>query len=93
MKYPKIKYVEPLKNHKLFLIFENGIMKIYSIKDWLEKPAFKALTNIALFNTVEVDPAGYGIIWNDELDLSEFELWKNGVEVSSIEKLTLKVAV
>ena len=29
MKYPKIKFAEPLKDYKLFLIFDNGIIKIY----------------------------------------------------------------
>jgi hypothetical protein len=26
-----------------------------------------------------VDKHGYGIVWNDELDLSESELWINGL--------------
>jgi hypothetical protein len=32
-----------------------------------------------LFNSVHVDKHGYGIVWNDELDLSESELWINGL--------------
>jgi hypothetical protein len=27
---------------------------------------------------VRVDPGGYGISWNDHIDLSEYELWTNG---------------
>jgi hypothetical protein len=27
---------------------------------------------------------GYGISWNDEIDLSEYELWTNGAEVVMI---------
>lgn len=30
-----------------------------------------------------VGQGGYGIVWNDELDLSCDELWENGVEVAS----------
>jgi hypothetical protein len=28
-----------------------------------------------------VDAGGFGISWNDDADLSEYELWTNGVEV------------
>jgi hypothetical protein len=27
---------------------------------------------------VKVDPGGYWVSWNDEADLSEYELWVNG---------------
>jgi hypothetical protein len=43
--------------------------------------AFSALENPELFEAVEVDTGGYGIIWNDDIDLSCDELWDNGVEV------------
>lgn len=32
-------------------------------------------------------PSNYGVIWNDEIDLSEYELWINGVEVSNVGEL------
>lgn len=31
---------------------------------------------------VQVDPGGYGISWNDNVDLSENELWINGKEIT-----------
>jgi hypothetical protein len=34
-----------------------------------------------LFSSVEVDVGGYGVIWNDDLDLSCDELFENGVTV------------
>ena len=36
-----------------------------------------------VFASVTVDVGGYGIIWNDELDLSCDELWENGVQVDT----------
>lgn len=33
---------------------------------------------------VVVDPGGYGISWNDELDMSEYELWTKGIEILNI---------
>ncbi len=34
--------------------------------------------NYTLFETVKVDVGGYGIVWNDELDISCDELYANG---------------
>jgi hypothetical protein len=31
-----------------------------------------------VFSSVIVDVCGYGIVWDDELDLSCDELWENG---------------
>ena len=64
------------------------------IKRWLiayKHPLF-ALCNKAFFNTVHIANGGYGVIWNDDLDLSEFELWMKGVEVSNVSELVAKVA-
>ena len=35
------------------------------------------------FNDVSVDVGGYGIIWDDDLDLSCDELWEHGVQVET----------
>lgn len=44
--------------------------------------SFKALTSIqGLFEQVKVDAGGYGISWNDEIDLSCNELYENGERV------------
>ena len=40
------------------------------------------LKSDAFFKSVRVDSGGYGISWNDDADLSEYELWTNGVEVA-----------
>jgi hypothetical protein len=34
--------------------------------------------NNVLFNSVKADKHGYGVIWSDDLDLSESELWLHG---------------
>jgi hypothetical protein len=47
---------------------------------------FEVLKNDAFFKSVKVDSGGYGISWNDDADLSEYELWANGVEVAMAEK-------
>nr|NCS23148.1 DUF2442 domain-containing protein [Microcystis aeruginosa BS13-02]NCS26968.1 DUF2442 domain-containing protein [Microcystis aeruginosa BS13-02] len=29
----------------------------------------------------QLDPSGSGIVWNDEVDISEYEIWINGIEL------------
>jgi hypothetical protein len=78
-KYPKIQNVESRNGKQLFVTFKNGTKKIYDCSPLLEDNNFKPLLYDALFNFVQVDKHGYGIVWNDELDLSESELWINGL--------------
>ena len=85
--YPTIKYVQPLEDYRLFLIFDNGAIKIYSLSDRLQTPAFQPLQDKALFQSVQLGSGGYGVIWNDEIDLSEYELWIKGTDVASVQGL------
>lgn len=81
MKAPKIISVHPLENKKLFVKFDNGIQKIYDCSPLLKLEPFLLLKTEAFFRSVKVDAGGNGISWNDDADLSEYELWKNGTEV------------
>lgn len=77
----KIKNVKALKNYKLLVTFTNGEVKNYDVKPLFDKwDSFKDLVTIkGLFQQVKVDDGGYGISWNDEIDLSCNELYHNGV--------------
>ncbi len=83
--FHKIKSVAPLPDYKLSVQFSEGTTKIYDVKPLFEKiPVFKSLfENAEAFTGVAVDAGGYGIIWNDDLDLSCDELWENGVVVET----------
>jgi len=83
--YPKIKSVEPLLDYRLKVTFLNGVVKIYDCADLLTFPAFFLLRNPAFFRLAQVDRGGYGLFWNDDLDLSESELWLHSqpVEVAA----------
>ena len=72
--------VNPLPDYSLLVQFENEEKKQYNIKHLVnELEAFKALIYIpGLFEQVKVDAEGYGISWNDELDLACDELYYNG---------------
>lgn len=77
--YPKIKNVESQRGKRLLVTFSNGIRKIYDCSPLLEDDNFKPLVNDLLFSAVNVDKHGYGVVWTDEIDLSESELWLNGI--------------
>ena len=82
--FHKIKNVSPLPEYKLSVQFAEGVTKIYDVKPLFQKiPAFKSLESNNDFGGVYVDVGGYGIIWNDELDLSCDELWDNGTTVET----------
>ena len=83
--FHKIKNVFALPEYKLSVQFSEGVTKIYDVKPLFEKmPVFAELRNRPQeFVCVSVDVGGYGIVWNDELDLSCDELWENGVQVDT----------
>jgi hypothetical protein len=45
-------------------------------------PLFAPLRQPAFFKNFKVEKGVYGIVWNEDIDLSEYELWKNGITVA-----------
>lgn len=79
----KVKEVIPMEDMKLKIKFENNEIKIYDVECMIKKyKIFEELRNRELFERVKVDQGGYGISWNDEIDLECNELWKNGIRES-----------
>ena len=77
--FHKIIRVFPKENLIIEVEFENKIRKIYDINRVLEKwEVFKKLKNNNIFKNVKVDIGGYGISWNESIDLSCEEIWENG---------------
>ncbi len=85
MDTPKILSVQALEDKKLWVKFINGVEKIYDCNPLLRLGMFEVLKNEAFFKSIKVDSGGYGVSWNDDADLSEYELWTNGVEVTMAE--------
>ena len=76
----RVKEVEPLERFYLKIIFQNGEIKYYSVARLFDKwDAFKTLKDEpGLFDNVKVDQGGYGISWNDSIDLECNDLWEFG---------------
>lgn len=65
--------VEPLKDYKLLLTFNNNEKKIKDMKPYLDKGVFKKLKNINFFNTVEIK---FGTIsWGEDIDMCADSLY------------------
>ena len=84
MKFHKVKDVSALADLKLSVQFTNGTTKIYDVSPLMQRfSAFRILEDETLFRDIKVEQGGYGIVWNDDLDLSCDELWENGAKVAT----------
>jgi len=83
--FHKVKSVSPLPDFKLSIQFSEGVTKLYDLHPLFERnPAFCFLKeDPAAFGSVCVDVGGYGIIWDDDLDLSCDELWEHGIRIET----------
>lgn len=83
--FHKIKSVAALGDLALLVHFVEGQAKIYDVKPLLAAiPVFQDFVTIpGLFEQVKVDAGGYGVSWNDDLDLSCDELWEHGTAFST----------
>jgi len=82
--FHKIKNAYAIANFCLCIQFSEGITKIYDVKPLFKKwPVFKSLKeNENLFKEIQTDKGGYGVYWNDEIDLSCDELFYNGKTIT-----------
>ena len=78
--FHRVKEVNIIKDYILQITFEDGNNKYYDVSKLFQKwEIFLNLkTVVGLFEQVKVDKGGYGISWNEEIDLSCNELWENG---------------
>lgn len=81
---PKIASVRPLERMRLLVQFHGGEQRIYDCAQLLSRPEFQLLAVPAFFRAVRVDPGGYGVSWNDEVDISEYELFTNGIPAAEM---------
>ena len=78
----KVISVTPLADMRLLIVFNNQVVKLFDVRQIVpDYPEYADLMNEDLFSLVQVEPGGYGVSWTPDLDASEGELWKNGVEL------------
>ncbi|MDP6629534.1 MAG: DUF2442 domain-containing protein [Kiritimatiellia bacterium] len=76
--YPRIRDVKPRQGKKLLVTFDNGDRRTYDCNPLLRSEVFRPLQDEAVFRCAHADSHGYGVIWNDKIDLAESEVWLNG---------------
>ena len=81
MKCPRICKAKTIDERTLLIEFTNQEIKKYDVSHLLENSMFAPLRQPAFFKNFRIEPGGYGILWNEDIDLSEYELWKNGVTI------------
>lgn len=79
-KSPLIKNIQTKDDLILEVEFENGVIKIYDCNILLnEFDWYVDLKNNGLFHRAYIDCGGHGIAWNEDIDISEQEIWDNGI--------------
>lgn len=69
----------------LIAFFDDGEIVSFDIKTLFDKyPIFKQLENKTLFLKAKIDIGGYGISWNDKIDLSSDGIYFKGKHISRI---------
>ena len=77
--FHKIKSVIAANDYKLIVIFAEGVTKTYDVKPlFTQFKIFNELKENGLFYDCKVEVGGYGVSWNDDIDLSCNELFENG---------------
>lgn len=83
--FHKIKCITPLPDFILNVQFSEGVTKHYDMKPLFDKyPMFMPLrAHPELYFSASVDTGGYGVVWNDDIDIACDELFLNGETIST----------
>lgn len=79
--FVKITSLATLPDYILLVGFSTDEYKKFDIKPLIKKyPPFKALVETeGLYEQAKIDVGGYGIVWNDYLDLSADGVYEQGI--------------
>lgn len=83
--FHRIKSVTPLSGFKLLVHFIDGTARQYDVSPLFARyEVFRPLAETpGLFEQAAVDAGGYGVSWNDDIDIDCNELWEKGTPVST----------
>lgn len=81
----RIQNVKAKENYIIEAVFFNGEVVQYDTKQlFIVFPQFKIFEeDQKLFESVKADQGGYGISWNDELDLDAKTIWEDGILIET----------
>jgi len=85
MKPERIVSAKAIDDNTLMVKFTNLEIKKYNISKLLDDPMFATLNNSGVFRNFRIEPGGYALVWNEDIDISEYELWQNGISCTDEE--------
>jgi hypothetical protein len=79
---PRIKSFYPLEDYQLKVVFDDGRIVTYDLKDDIRTiPDFRTLeTECGLFQNAQLDASRTCISWNDRIDLPSDTIYEYGIE-------------
>ena len=79
--FHKITSLATLPDYILLVGFADGGFKQFDLKPLMDKyPPFATLKDVdGLYEQAKIDAGGYGIVWNDDLDISAEGIYEKGV--------------
>ena len=79
---PRIKSFYPLEDYLLKVVFDDGRIVTYDLKDDIRTiPDFRTLeTECGLFRNAQLDASRTCISWNDRIDLPSDTIYEYGIE-------------
>ena len=78
--YLSVKEVKPLDEYKLLVTFENGEVKLFDMKPYLNKGIFMELKDLSLFKSAKVNFDT--VEWENEADIDPETLYEDGIPYS-----------
>lgn len=80
-----IRSLSTTKDLHLIAQFDDGTIKSYDVEKLSKRnKVFKVFESKPdLFAKAKVDAGGYGVVWNEALDLSSDEIWANGETIDN----------
>ena len=80
-----LRSISTTKDLHLIAQFDDGTIKSYDVEKLSERnKVFKVFESKSdLFAKAKVDAGGYGVVWNEALDLSSDEIWANGETIDN----------
>lgn len=81
--FPLVKDVKVLPGKRLLVTFVTGEEKTYDCAGLLRDKAYASLKKEEVFRAVRPEEGGYGIVWQNGIELSEADLWLQGKSVES----------
>ena len=80
----KVKDAVPLANYHLLVFFQdNSVKKVNIARIFGDERRFApVLTNESIFQSLSVQPGGYGVTWGVDTDIADRDLFRHGRKIS-----------